>query len=548
MSRRRVHVTDADARGADRDGPRRDAHRRGRGRHRQDDRARRAHRPRHRGGTRRRPRDRRRDVHREGGRRAEAAAARAARSRAARAGDRCRGARGSMPPCRTSRRRTSAPSTGSAPICCASGRSRRASIRCSACSPRASPSGCSTRRSIAGSRRSSKQPAEGVRRSLRRGSRGLRPGERDEDGPMERLRRAGFELVQWRDFTTRRGRASLRSRAGLARLRRAGAHARRRCRRTRRMPATICSSTRRRSGVSVRICARSGDSDDLGRPRGAARSICGGTATSSGCAKASARPTRRVCPARRCSGRAMQLVLALDDFQVRADADLAALLQQELQACVDGIRAAEGAGGRARLPRSPAARAQPGRATTQSVRRHFQQRFKRLFVDEFQDTDPLQAELLLLLAADDPAQTRWQRCVARCPGKLFIVGDPKQSIYRFRRADVDVYRTRLRAAAARTAPRSCRCGGASAACRTFSARSTPRSRRSWTETSRSHAGALHAARAVARACMTRSRRSSRCRCRSRMARGSSRRGRSRRRCRTRSARSSTGWCARAAGR
>ena len=73
------------------------------------------------------------------------------------------------------------------------------------------------------------------------------------------------------------------------------------------------------------------------------------------------------------------------------------------------------------------------------VRAHFQRRFRRIFVDEFQDTDPLQAELLLLLAADSPAEARW-RHVRPVPGKLFIVGDPKQSIYRFRRADVGIYR------------------------------------------------------------------------------------------------------------
>ena len=61
----------------------------------------------------------------------------------------------------------------------------------------------------------------------------------------------------------------------------------------------------------------------------------------------------------------------------------------------------------------------------------FRTRFTCLFVDEFQDTDPLQAELLLLLAADDPAEREWTR-VRPVPGKLFIVGDPKQSIYRFR--------------------------------------------------------------------------------------------------------------------
>ena len=43
-------------------------------------------------------------------------------------------------------------------------------------------------------------PPEGVRRSLRRASRGFRPGDVDEDGPIERLRRAGWELTEWRDF------------------------------------------------------------------------------------------------------------------------------------------------------------------------------------------------------------------------------------------------------------------------------------------------------------------------------------------------------------
>jgi ATP-dependent exoDNAse (exonuclease V) beta subunit len=72
------------------------------------------------------------------------------------------------------------------------------------------------------------------------------------------------------------------------------------------------------------------------------------------------------------------------------------------------------------------------------VRKDLQNRFAHFFVDEFQDTDPLQAEILLLLAADDPNVTDW-RAVQPVPGKLFLVGDPKQSIYRFRRADVALY-------------------------------------------------------------------------------------------------------------
>ena len=59
-------------------------------------------------------------------------------------------------------------------------------------------------------------------------------------------------------------------------------------------------------------------------------------------------------------------------------------------------------------------------------------------MDEFQDTDPLQAEILLLLSSADPDVRDW-RHVTPQPGKLFTVGNPKQSIYRFRRADVGVY-------------------------------------------------------------------------------------------------------------
>jgi ATP-dependent helicase/nuclease subunit A len=73
-----------------------------------------------------------------------------------------------------------------------------------------------------------------------------------------------------------------------------------------------------------------------------------------------------------------------------------------------------------------------------AVREELQQRFTRVFVDEFQDTDPLQAEILMLLSGDDPSETNWRE-VSPIPGKLFIVGDPKQSIYRFRRADVALY-------------------------------------------------------------------------------------------------------------
>jgi ATP-dependent helicase/nuclease subunit A len=74
------------------------------------------------------------------------------------------------------------------------------------------------------------------------------------------------------------------------------------------------------------------------------------------------------------------------------------------------------------------------------VRAYFRRRFTHLFVDEFQDTDPLQAEVVLFLTADDPEQRDWRAC-RPVPGSLFVVGDPKQSIYRFRRADIVTYQT-----------------------------------------------------------------------------------------------------------
>ena len=72
------------------------------------------------------------------------------------------------------------------------------------------------------------------------------------------------------------------------------------------------------------------------------------------------------------------------------------------------------------------------------VRRHFQDRYRCLFVDEFQDTDPIQAEILLYLTGENLEETDWRKLTSR-PGSLFLVGDSKQSIYRFRRADVETF-------------------------------------------------------------------------------------------------------------
>jgi ATP-dependent helicase/nuclease subunit A len=72
------------------------------------------------------------------------------------------------------------------------------------------------------------------------------------------------------------------------------------------------------------------------------------------------------------------------------------------------------------------------------VRRAFQERFLPILVDEFQDTDPIQAEILFYLTGRDHAERDW-RAATPIAGSLFVVGDPKQSIYRFRRADILTY-------------------------------------------------------------------------------------------------------------
>jgi ATP-dependent helicase/nuclease subunit A len=74
------------------------------------------------------------------------------------------------------------------------------------------------------------------------------------------------------------------------------------------------------------------------------------------------------------------------------------------------------------------------RLLTQSptVRQSLQAQVRHILVDEFQDTNPVQMDILRLLGQDVTTH-RWR------PGCLFIVGDPKQSIYAFRDADLAAF-------------------------------------------------------------------------------------------------------------
>jgi ATP-dependent exoDNAse (exonuclease V) beta subunit len=144
-----------------------------------------------------------------------------------------------------------------------------------------------------------------------------------------------------------------------------------------------------------------------------------------------------------------EIKVDLDRVVALCEADLVACLREELRALVDEYEAAKIAAGKLDFV-DLLLRARDLIRDAPEVRRELQRRFSHVLIDEFQDTDPLQAEILLLLAAADPEERDWTRARPR-PGKLFVVGDPKQSIYRFRHADIALYqgiKERLAAAGA----------------------------------------------------------------------------------------------------
>ena len=279
-------------------------------------------------------------------------------------------------------------------------------------------------------------PPEGVRRSLRRSARPSFPGgEASDDGPIDRLRTAGWDLVEWRDFRTGWTRPDFdRAQAIRALVDSVHAFAAMSVRATSvRDPLFVDTAAARRASDELRLVTAAADDDaaeavlvDLCRERDFRRARKGmGSAFARGVARADVQAAHQA------------LLQELDIFKADADADLAALLRDELQGSIrryEDLKAGHGALDFLDL----LLRARDLVRDREDVRRHFQQRFTCVFVDEFQDTDPLQAELLLLLAADDPAE-RDARRVRSVAGKLFVVGDPKQSIYRFRRADVGIY-------------------------------------------------------------------------------------------------------------
>ncbi|HYB44779.1 MAG TPA: UvrD-helicase domain-containing protein, partial [Candidatus Methylomirabilis sp.] len=274
-------------------------------------------------------------------------------------------------------------------------------------------------------------PREGLRRALRRRA------SLDDGDPVERIRRAGWALAGWRDFREPWRRQLFAREAAIDAL----------VERVHAFAGLVRSCGNPTDGLYADTWLARRISDDV--RLGEQLAPRDHDALEAGLAELARsrqfRRPRRGYDRNYRAGVTRDEILAehgalgeaLDDFARQADADLAALLQGELFATVDAYEALKARAGcldfldlllRTRdLLR--------GRG---DVRAELQRRFTHIFVDEFQDTDPLQAEILLLLAAADPAASSW-RDATPAPGKLFLVGDPKQSIYRFRRADVGIY-------------------------------------------------------------------------------------------------------------
>ncbi len=287
-------------------------------------------------------------------------------------------------------------------------------------------------------------PCEGVRRSLRRATVRRFGSDDEDDAPIARLKRAGRDLLEWRDHPTPWRRPDGFDRTGsidhlldaigaFSAISAAPVNAR--------DPLHKDTEPIRRVWAEVQpLRARGFDDYDgwesaLCNLAARAGDLRKGRSTSGNYGRDVPRAT--VVEARD------RIVDALVAFRDCADADLAALVHEALQGAVANYEARKQRAGAVDFL-DLLIRARDLVRDDGEVRHNFQRRFRYLLVDEFQDTDPLQAELLVLLAADEPAGAPVDPArvldLAIRPGALFIVGDPKQSIYRFRRADVGVYR------------------------------------------------------------------------------------------------------------
>ncbi len=279
-------------------------------------------------------------------------------------------------------------------------------------------------------------PPPGVRRALRRRS-------YDDAGPIGRLERAAWTLAEWRDFTSAWDSSAFDQVArvdaladavfAFARLTDAPADSQDALYQdtdpARRVANEVAVSEQVRprdyDGLEAQLVSL--DSYRFKRPRT-------GRKTS---------PYARGVPRPQVLDEHAALVRRIEDFKCDADADLAARLRDELATAIDAYEAAKARVGALDFL-DLLVRARDLVRDCADVRAAFQRRFTHLFVDEFQDTDPLQAEILLLLAADDAAETRLARSAAR----------PRQAVRRRRSEAVDLSLPPRRRRRLRVGPRA----------------------------------------------------------------------------------------------
>ena len=278
-------------------------------------------------------------------------------------------------------------------------------------------------------------PQEGVRRSLRRPLK-RQFGDEPEDGPIERLRAAANSLREWRDHPAPWRRPAYDRTSAIKSL----------ITRLKMFVDLVANPLKRDDRLAESFALARTTSADIERQRRMVGDMVPeGVWDAWEAALVGLAGDRDFANPKKGYGAAYamgltrdqalaahgELLAALRAFRADADADLAALLHDEMHACLAAYEERKRESGALDFL-DLLIKARDLVRDNEEIRGEFRARFRAILVDEFQDTDPLQAELLRLLAGTDDGTLR--------PGALFIVGDPKQSIYRFRRADVGAYR------------------------------------------------------------------------------------------------------------
>jgi ATP-dependent exoDNAse (exonuclease V) beta subunit len=278
-------------------------------------------------------------------------------------------------------------------------------------------------------------PQEGVRRSLRRPVK-WRFDDESDDGPIERLRAAARGLREWRDHDAPWRRPAYDRKPAIKSL----------MTQVKAFADLTAKPIKRDDRLSVSLAQVRITSQDLERQRRMVGDMVPeGTWDGWEAALVALASHRDFANPKKGTGAAFAIGITRDQvlaahgellhtlraFRDDADADLAALLHEEMRTCLDRYEARKQEAGSLDFL-DLLIKARNLVCDNADVCAEFRRRFRVILVDEFQDTDPLQADLLLCLAGADDGRLR--------PGALFIVGDPKQSIYRFRRADVGAYR------------------------------------------------------------------------------------------------------------